>query len=66
MQNTSRMTEVAVGISIRDTSTPAMNGDSEYCGPSGVAKKGIQPRCVVSQAETPIRCGWRKKKPHTP
>ena len=51
--NTSRMTAVAVGVSISATSTPTMNGDAARFVSSGVAKNGTMPRLSASHSATP-------------
>jgi hypothetical protein len=68
-ENTSRMTEVEIGITISDTTMPAMNGD-ERKRASSAAKNlptiGTFARWAFIHSLTGTNRGCRKKNPHRP
>ena len=74
-ENTSRITEVAIGVTIRPTTTPAMNSEDVYgVGPvsgslgstPGTSRNGTQPNQVDTQRAMPVAWFWKKNSPHRP
>ena len=73
-ENTSRITEHAIGITINDTTSPAMNNDDVYdpCAQSGARgsvstrNTGTHDACNANQCEKNNARGIKKKNPHNP
>ena len=65
-EKTALVIEATMGMTMSDTTMPAMKNESDNDASAVVWKMGIQPRCVVIQRESGTIWALRKKKPQMP